>query len=32
MTFEEGLGMFFYSMTCFTIGMIIIYLVIRNIK
>ena len=27
MTFEEGLGMFFYSMTCFTIGMIIIYLV-----
>ena len=32
MTFEFGIGMFFYNMICLMIGMIIIYYVIRNIK
>jgi len=32
MTFEFGLGMFAYNMICFTIGLTIVYLVIRNLK
>jgi hypothetical protein len=32
MSVEFGLGMFFYNVICFTIGMIILYYVIRNIK
>ena len=32
MSVADGLGMFFYSMGCFTIGMIIIYIVIKDLK
>jgi len=32
MTFEFGIGMFAYNMVCLMIGLIIIYIVIRNIK
>jgi hypothetical protein len=32
MTIEAGFGMFFYSMVCFTIGMTIVYYVIKDLK
>jgi len=32
MTFEYGLGMFGYNMVCLLIGLVIIYIVIRNLK
>ena len=32
MPLDFGIGMFFYNMICFTIGMIILYYIIRNIK
>jgi hypothetical protein len=32
MTFEYGLGMFGYNMICLMIGLVIIYIVIRNLK
>jgi hypothetical protein len=32
MTFEFGLGMFFYNMVCLLIGLLILYYVINNLK
>ena len=32
MSVADGFGMFFYGMGCFTIGMIIIYMVIKDLK
>jgi hypothetical protein len=32
MSVADGFGMFFYSMVCFTIGMIIVYYVIKDLK
>ena len=32
MSVAEGFGMFFYGIGCFTIGMIIVYIVIKDIK
>jgi len=32
MTVGFGFGMFFYGMGCFTIGMIIVYIIIKDLK
>ena len=32
MTFEFGIGMFFYNMVCLLIGLLILYYVINNLK
>ena len=32
MPFEFGIGMFAYNMVCLMIGLVIIYIVIRNLK
>jgi len=32
MSVADGFGMFFFGMGCFTIGMIIIYIVIKDLK
>jgi hypothetical protein len=32
MTAAFGLGMFVYSMVCFTVGCVIIYIVIKDLK
>ncbi len=32
MSVVNGFGMFFYGMSCFIIGMIIVYIIIKDLK
>ena len=32
MSVANGFGMFFYGMSCFIIGMIIVYIIIKDLK
>jgi len=32
MSVADGFGMFFYGMICFTIGMVIVYYVIKDLE
>jgi len=32
MSVAHGFGMFFYGMSCFIIGMIIVYIIIKDLK
>ena len=32
MSVADGFGMFFYGMSCFIIGMIIVYIIVKDLK